>query len=285
MSRFFCDSNCELNYKLVEKYNINVIGMPYTLDDVEGVYDMGKTDFTYFFEDIKKGKIAKTQALNPSNYIDYFEPVLSAGEDILYVHFSRELSGTFNQMEKAIDELKDKYPNNKITIIDTKNISMGAGLVVLEAAKAHSEGKTDEEIVELVKYYREKVYIYFMVDDLGHLKRGGRVSPTTAFIGGLLNIKPMLIVDKSGKLNKITTVKGQKKAVEYFLNKLETERDENTFNHKIIILTSEKNENTNNLILTIKEKYSNSVVENYQIGPTVGAHCGPGTIGFIFIGK
>ena len=181
MSRMFCESNCELNYQECEKYGLTVIGMPYTQNGVEKFYDMGRDReaMLQFFRDVKKGDKVVTNALNPQDYINYFEPVFKAGEDILYVHFSCNLSGTFEFMHQALDTLLQKYPDRKFTEVDTYNISQGAGLIVYNAAKMHNAGASDEEVVRYVESIRDRVCTFFMVDDLNYLKRGGRVSPTT----------------------------------------------------------------------------------------------------------
>ena len=214
MSVFFTDTDCEIWFTDVDKYDIKVIGMPYTLDGVEYYYDMGRnTDLKLLFQRMREGSTPITSALNPQNYIDYFEPVLKSGQDILYVHFSDQLSGTFNHMKLALNELKEKYPDRKVTTFDTKSICWGAGFQVLLAAKMHQEGKSDEEIVAFLEEVRPHVVTTFVVDSLAHLKRGGRISATTAIIGGMLNIKPMLKIDDEGKIVKCGTGKGMKKAL------------------------------------------------------------------------
>ena len=151
MSVIFTDTDCEMDYTTAEELNINVIGMPYTIMDKESVYDYGKnTNIKEFFDLMRKGEVATTSALNTEDYINYFEPVFEKGEDILYVHFSSQLSGTFEYMKTAIEQLKEKYPERKITLFDTKNISIGAGIQVIEAAKLHNNGVSDEDVVKFL---------------------------------------------------------------------------------------------------------------------------------------
>ena len=287
MSRMFCESNCELNYQECEKYGLTVIGMPYTQNGVEKFYDMGrdKDAMLQFFRDVKKGDKVVTNALNPQDYINYFEPVFKAGEDILYVHFSCNLSGTFNFMHQALETLHEKYPDRKFTEVDTYNISQGAGLIVYNAAKMHNAGASDEEVVRYVESIRDRVCTFFMVDDLNYLKRGGRVSPTTAFFGSLLGIKPVLSVTKQGKLEKVDIVAGKRRAIDYFMNKIEKLKAEDTFNNPIIVLHADSQPEADELERRIKSKYGEqTVVWNYVIGPTIGTHCGPGTFACIFVG-
>ena len=184
MSVLFIDSNSELWFDKVDKYGVNVISMPYTIDGQEYYYDMGrKTDFAAFYLKVRKGFVPITSALNPQNYCDYFEPFLEKGEDILYVTFSHQLSGTFAFLNMAVAELSAKYPKCKITVIDSKNISGGYALIANAAAKMKADGKSDKEITDAVLKLREKACAYFTVGDLHHLKRGGRISGVAAIFG------------------------------------------------------------------------------------------------------
>jgi len=235
MSVMFCDSNLELWHDKVEKLNLKVIFMPYVIDDEEKIYDLGKTmNFTEFYNKIKEGKVAKTQALNPQNYIDYFEPYLKQGEDILYVHFSHKLSATFEFMNKAINELKEKYPGRSITTVDTLSISIGASGLLFEAAKLHNLGVSDEKVVEFVKLHRNKYVAYFVVEDLNHLKRGGRISSAKAFMGTMMNIKPILTINSSGAIAPVDKASGKKKALLLMIEKVKNE-GLNLLDHPIII--------------------------------------------------
>lgn len=283
MSVFFTDTDCEMMYTDAEDLGMQIIKMPYTLKNEECYYDMGKTfDPKQFFDEMRNGEIVITSALNSNDYINYFEPVLASGEDILYVHFSAQLSGTFNHMQKAIDELKEKYPNRKITCFDTGNISLGAGVQVIEACKLHNAGASDEEVVEFLKVFKEKVAIYFYVDSLQYLKRGGRISATSAVIGSLLNIKPILTVTKEGKLEKLTTVKGTKKALEFMINKFNEEYG-NDDKYEMYVIDADNKQVGDDLAERIRSSGKNVSIRRMSIGPVIGAHAGPGTIGIIFV--
>lgn len=285
MSVFFTDTDCELWYTDAEKYNINVIGMPYTLDGEEKVYDMGKnTNFKHMYDRMRAGAMPITSALNPQDYIDYFEPIFARGEDIFYVHFSDKLSGTFNHMAVALNELKEKYPERKITLFNTKNICCGAGLQALVAGKMHFEGKSDDEILTFLQDFHSHIATKFVVDSLFHLKRGGRVSATSAVVGSLLNIKPLLKVTSEGKIEKYGTAKGMKKAV-LTLSQECVDKVMNVGEYPIIILHAD-NETMALLAKNyIQENVKGAQVQVYPIGPVIGAHCGPGTIGIVYYTK
>ncbi|MBR7090929.1 MAG: DegV family protein, partial [Clostridia bacterium] len=224
MSVFFCDSNCELWHTTADELGIRSISMPYAFDDQEYDYDLGKThDFVEFYSRLRRGEMPTTMALNPQIYIDIFEPVFASGEDIIYVGFSSAMSGTFQFMRQAVDELLTKYPERKFSYADTLNISVGAGFVVLEAAKLHNAGASDEEVVAFVNSFRDEVGIYFTAYDLMHLKRGGRISATSAIFGTALGIKPVLTVSADGRVSAIDKVIGRKKAIQSLFQHLQNE--------------------------------------------------------------
>lgn len=281
MSKFFCDSNCELWFDKVESLGINYISMPYTVGDKEYYYDLGKnTDNRKFFEDMRKGAVPKTSALNMQDYLDYFEPVLKSGEDIIYVTFSHKMSATFESMAKAIQQLKQTYPERTVSVVDTKHISMAAGIVVYYAAKLHNEGASDAEVVKFVESFRERVKCYFTVSNLIYLKRGGRLSSFKAFVGTLFDIKP-IISNIDGKLENIEKSKGRKKSLKDITGYLE--KDKVDLNYPIVIMNADCDPDADYTIAAIREKYPQADIWEQLVGPVIGSHCGPDTIGMIFV--
>lgn len=281
MSKFFCDSNCELWFDKVESLGINYISMPYTVGDNEYYYDLGKnTDNRKFFEDMRKGAVPKTSALNMQNYIDYFEPVLKQGEDIIYVTFSHKMSATFESMAKAIEQLKQTYPERTVSVVDTKHISMAAGIVVYYAAKLHNEGASDAEVVKFVESFRERVKCYFTVSSLVYLKRGGRLSSFKAFVGTLFDIKP-IIANIDGKLENIEKSKGRKKSLKDLTGYLE--KDKVDLSYPIVIMNADCDPDSDYTVSAIREKYPDAEIWEQLVGPVIGSHCGPDTIGVIFV--
>lgn len=281
MSKFFCDSNCELWFDKAESLGINYISMPYTVGDNEYYYDLGKnTDNRKFFEDMRKGAVPKTSALNMQNYIDYFEPVLKQGEDIIYVTFSHKMSATFESMAKAIEQLKQTYPERTVSVVDTKHISMAAGIVVYYAAKLHNEGASDAEVVKFVESFRERVKCYFTVSNLVYLKRGGRLSSFKAFVGTLFDIKP-IISNIDGKLENIEKSKGRKKSLKDLTGYLE--KDKVDLSYPIVIMNADCDPDSDYTVSAIREKYPDAEIWEQLVGPVIGSHCGPDTIGMIFV--
>lgn len=282
MYRLFCDSNCELWYKTVDELGINVIRMPYTLNGEEHFYDMGRqTDFDAFFAAMKGGAVPKTSALNEYAYIEYFEPVLAAGEDIYYITFSHAMSATFNAMEAAIQTLKAKYPERVIRTVDTKTISLGAGFIVYYAALRYKEGASMDELDAYVKELVPHVATYFAVDDLTYLYRGGRLSGVSKVFGNLLGIKPILCFNDEGKIVNVDKQKGFKKAMSAlrsYLREKGTELDK----YKVFILQADCKNVAEEFADGIKQEFPETEVVIQPVGPVIGSHCGPGTVGLIF---
>ena len=283
MSVFFTDTDCEMWFTDAEELKMNVIGMPYTINGQEHVYDFGKdTNIEEFYNEMKAGKVATTAALNVQDYIDYFEPIFASGEDILYVHFSSNLSCTFDSMNKAVEQLKEKYPERKFTSFDTLNISLGAGIQVIEACKLHNNGASDEEVVEFLTNFRDKVAVYFYVDSLQYLRRGGRISAMSNIMGTILNLKPILTVTNEGKLEKMTVVKGKKKAADFLFDKFEKEYLDDD-KYEVFVIDASNKEVADDLAERIRTSGKKVSIRRIPIGPVVGAHAGPGTVGIVFV--
>ena len=282
MYQLFCDSNCELWYTTVKELGLNVIRMPYTLAGQEYFYDMGeKTDLTAIFDAMKGGEVPKTSALNEEIYIEYFEPVLKKGEDIFYVTFSHAMSKTFDAMDRAIKTLKEKYPDREIRSVDTRSISMGCGFVVYYAALRYKEGATMDELEAYVKELSAHTATYFAVEDLTYLYRGGRVSGVSKVFGNLLNIKPVLHFDDEGRIVNIAKEKGFRRALSSMLGYMKA-KGQDVDKYKIIVIHADYKEVAERFVESIKAEYPAADVVLQYVGPVIGAHCGPGTVGLIF---
>jgi len=283
MCVLFCDTNCELWHTTAEEFGLKVIKMPYVLEDVEYYYDLGKaTDFKYFYSKIREGKIPKTSALNEFDYIDYFEPVLKDGKDILYITFSHMLSGTFSSMDKAIETLLKKYPERKIETFDTKSISLGCGIQVYYAAKLWKEGKSSKEIIEFLTKFSAEIATYFCVDSLLHLKRGGRITGAQAAIGTILGFKPLLKIVDNGSIISVSKIKGSKRVISE-LAQLVKDKGTELDKYIVFILQADCEEQGEELKNKIIELCGDKVqVIPQLVGPVIASHCGPGTLGVIF---
>ena len=282
MYRLFCDSNCELWHTTVKDLGLNVIRMPYTVGDKEYFYDMGEhTDFKAFFEAMKQGAVPKTSALNEYAYTEYFEPVLARGEDIYYVTFSHQMSGTFGAMKSAIAQLKAKYPDREIRYKDSKTISLGSGFVTYYAALKYKEGATMDELDAYLDELIPHTATYFVVDDLTYLHRGGRISGVSKVVGNLLGIKPILRFDEEGKIVNFAKVKGLKKALGVLRDYMRMKGSE-LDKYKVFVLQADCEEVADGFVKSLKEEFGDIDVQLQPVGPVIGSHCGPGTIGLIF---
>ena len=285
MYQLFCDSNCELWHTTVKELGLNVIRMPYFVDGEEYFYDMGEnTDFKAFFDKMRAGITPKTAALNEYAYTEYFEPILARGEDIYYITFSHQMSATFNSMKNVIAQLKEKYPEREIRFKDSKLISLGSGFVSYYGALKYKEGATMDELDAYLDDLIEHTAVYFAVDDLTYLYRGGRVSGVSKVVGNLLGIKPILHFNEEGKIVNIDKVKGSKKALATLLNYMKT-KGSDVEKYKVFVLQADCKEEAETFVQSIKAAFGDLDIEIQPVGPVIGSHCGPGTIGLVFHSK
>lgn len=285
MYQLFCDSNCELWYTTVKELGLNVIRMPYIVDGEEYFYDMGEaTDFKGFFDKMRGGSVPKTAALNEYAYTEYFEPILARGEDIYYITFSHAMSGTFNAMKNVIAQLKEKYPEREIRFKDSKLISLGSGFVTYYGALKYKEGATMDEMDAYLDDLIDHTATYFMVNDLTYLHRGGRVSGLSKVFGNLLGIKPILYFNDEGKIVNISKAKGLRKAMSALVDYVAAKGSE-LDQYKMFILQADCEEEANTFVNALKAKFGDLDITLQPVGPVIGAHCGPGTIGLVFHSK
>ncbi len=278
----FCDSNCELWYTTVNELGLHLIRMPYTLEGEELFYDMGENmDFKGFFQKMRAGAVPKTSALNEDTYIEYFEPILQEGKDIYYVTFSHKMSGTFEAMKSAIAKLEKKYPGRQIRYKDTKTISLGSGFVTYYAALKYKDGATIDELDAYLDDLIPHTDTYFVVEDLTYLYRGGRVSNVSKVVGNMLNLKPILHFDDEGKIVSVAKERGFKKALSTIRSYF-GEKGEDADKYKVYILEADNRETAENFAKSLKDEYGDLDIEIQPVGPVIGSHCGPGTIGLIF---
>ncbi len=285
MAAIFCDTDCELWYTHARELNLEVIRMPYIIDGEEKLCDLGEeTDTHDFYTKMRNGASASTAGLNQQIYYDTFEPFFKRGEDILYIAFSSKLSGTFEYLDLAIAELKAQYPNVKFRKFDTLNICMGAGLLVYMAGKyCRQHGDDIDATYAYLEKIVNKVCVFFVVDDMKYLARGGRISPAKAKIGNLMNIKPVLTVE-DGKLDVCSKQNGTKKAYKYMLDMFASTY-ENVDNAPVVIVDADCGEVADAFEEKVREINPSVTVWRQPIGPVIGAHAGPGALGFIFTRK
>ncbi len=283
----FTDTDTDMNCSLAEKLGWKLISMPYTIED-ETKYpyvDYVTFDKKEFYDKLRTGIVPKTFALNPYNYVEYFEPFLKNGDDILYVHFSKAMSGTFNSLNIALEELKEKYPNNNVYTIDTKGVSINSLNIVLEIDKLIKEGKTIEEILKWSETNVDKFATYFYADNLNFFKASGRVSNLSANLGNFFGVHPIIYMSDEGQLVNIAKVKGKKASLRKLLQYVE-ELGDNIKDHKVLIAETDAYDLAVTLENSLKEIYGQDLdTMIIEVNPTIGAHCGPDCIGVCFHAK
>ena len=280
----FTDSCCDVSPELLAKWGVPYANMTFSFDGEDKEYINADITNKEFYDRMRQGAHARTAAINADAFTRAFTPILEEGKDILYVAFSSGLSTTVNSAHMAADELREKYPERKIVIVDTLAASAGGGLMVYMAVSKKNEGASIEENAAYIEALIPQHCIWFTVDDLEYLKRGGRVSPLVAFAGSVLGIKPILQMDSEGHLVKVGTARGRKKAIEVLADKY-TELSYEEKNTPIFISHADSEEDANLLAGILKQRHGVEVTLISQIGPVIGSHAGPGTIAMFFIGK
>ena len=279
------DSDSDLPYALKVQYDIPVVYMPYTLDGKEYFDDLGQTlDHKSFFDAMRQGAHPTTSALNETVYEEYFEPYFEKGQDILFLAFSSQLSGTINAIRAARETLLEKYPERKFVLVDTLSISGPQTLLVLKAHEMYRAGADIEAVAEWVEANKLRAQAFFTVDDLKYLQRGGRVSATSAALGTLLDLKPILTETREGKLAAAAKVRGRKKAMGYLVDKA-VECIEDQQESIALVLHADAMADAEKLKAQINEKLPELTIRIENVGPVIGAHAGPGTLAICFIGK
>lgn len=278
----FADSACDIDNEILNSWGVKRCELSLKFNDSEKEYLNNEINPTHFYNEMRQGKTAKTSAINTQTFVDVFENELQAGNDIVYIAFSSGLSTTCNSGMAAAAELMEKYPERKVLVVDTLAASAGYGMLVYLAAKQRDAGAAPEEIVKYVEDNRLKIAHWFTVADLVYLKRGGRVSPTVAFVGGVLGIKPILHVDNEGHLISMGKVRGRRAAIAELAKKFGDTADKGA-KQTVYISHGDCIEDAEILANILKKEYGVKVKITTFVGPVIGAHAGPGVLALFFI--
>jgi DegV family protein with EDD domain len=279
------DSDSDLLFSIADEKNIPVVQMPYTLDGVEYLDDNGRTSQEKkLFARMREGSAPNTSLLPTPVYVEYFEPILKE-KDLLFVAFSSKMSATIENVYAARDELLAKYPERKMIVVDTLSICGPMSILVLKAHKMYEDGASMEEIEQWLLDNRLKAHAWFTVEDLVYLKRGGRISSTSAILGSALNIKPILVLSKEGKIEPESKVQGRKKAMKTLADKV-ADNIIDPENQELLLMHGDVEDAAEDMAALIRHKVPNvGSIRIQMIGPVIGAHCGPGTLCIAFMGK
>lgn len=279
------DSTCDLPDTYLAEHGIEVMSLTYT---VEGVtYERSNPlPVKEFYDAMRNGALPTTSLVNPAAALKTFEKIVVEQDvNIIHIAFSSGLSGSYNSAKVACEELAEKYPDNRIAVVDSLCASMGEGLIVYKAISLKEAGKSMDEVIEWLENNKLSVMHTIIVDDLKHLQRGGRISKSTAVLGSMLSIKPFIAVDNEGKLNIASKGRGRKNAIKMAVDILEEKvgrwKDKNDI---ICICHGDCVGDAQYAAELIKERlgYENFII-NYA-GPTIGAHTGQGLLGIFYMG-
>lgn len=279
------DATLDLPLYLIEQYDIKVVPMAFTLDGEEILHYPDERNMTNeeFYQALKEGKTSSTSQINPMTYVDFMKPILEAGQDILYVCFTSGLSGTYQSALLAKDMLLEDYPERKIEVVDSLCASAGQGYFVYLVAQKKEEGLSLEELTQWTIENRQRIAHWFTVDDLFHLQRGGRLSFAEAMLGSALKIKPIISVDEKGGLYVENKVRGNKRAVEYMLSKMNDTMDETQTT--VFVGHGDAAQRAEDLKEKILKNTKAEEVIITKIGPVIGSHTGPGMLAVLFLEK
>ncbi len=277
------DSASDLSANLVDELAVTVLPLSFTIENKTYLNypDFREMSVSQFYSRLRNGEMASTAAINVYQYQEAIEPMLKQGLDVLILAFSSALSTTCQSAQIAAEELSEQYPDRKILVVDTLCASMGQGLLVYLAAKKQQAGASIDEVYHWATENRLSICHHFTVDDLGFLKRGGRVSATTAMVGTMLAIKPLLHVDNDGKLVSVSKARGRSHALKALVSQLiERKLPEND---TIFISHGDCADEVNSLVTELRVQYPSARIEIAPIGPVIGAHAGPGTVALFYL--
>lgn len=284
-----CESNIDLPYKYVIERNLSVINYTYIVDEVVYVDDMGKdpNSLSKFYGFIDEGKMPSTTQININEYIEYFEKLMKEGKDVLHISFSSAMTGSVENAILAAKEISERYPNQRIEVLDSLSASSGYGLLLDEVLDLRDSGKTYDEIKEWVLENVQHLHHYFFSTDLKYFRRGGRVSGVAATLGSILNICPMMRIDENGKIIAFTKARGKKNAIKKILAYMEKiAYNGKDYSGKCWINHSNSFEDASYLKEIVEKNFPNlkNKIRIYDIGTVIGSHTGPGTISIFYFG-
>ncbi|MBQ8189081.1 MAG: DegV family protein [Lachnospiraceae bacterium] len=278
------DTASDLPRAYLEKYDIDVLSLAYIIDG--DTYNWNAPmDEHEFYDTMRNGSMPTTSQVNIEDAETLFEKLIENHDEILCVAFSSGLSGTYNSIAVAAQNVSEAHPDKKIRVVDTKAASMGEGLMVEWARKMRDEGKTADEVADFMEANFNKFAHVVVVDDLNHLHRGGRVSKATAIVGSLANIKPIIHVDDEGHLITIGKIRGRRKALAHLVDLMEEKMGDHVADNQTVFIShGDCLEDAQFVADEIKKRFG---IDDFMInfvGPTIGAHTGPGVIALFFYG-
>ena len=285
-----CCSTVDLPYSYMENRDIPVLFYTYVVDGREYDDDMGRDPeaLPRFYTFLKEGKLPQTSQINVAAYTEFFEKLLDKGGDVLHIAFTSGQSGSVHNAFLAAEELKDRYPGQRLVVIDSLCSSSGYGLLVDYAADMRDEGKTLDEVAQWVLDNRNKVHHQFFSSDMTQFHRTGRVSGAAAAVATVLNICPIMRLDDKGAIKAYSKVRGKKKAVETTVDTMEQcARNGRDYDGKCFVCHSQCPEDARLVIEAVEERFPKlkGKIRLCDIGTIIGSHAGQGTVAVFFMGN
>lgn len=283
----FTDTDVDICPEVAAEYGYKLISMPYSVDGrtTYPFVDYDKYDYHRFYDTLRAGALPTTSALGEDAYYNYFEPEFAAGNDILYVHFSRAMTVSFDVMDKVVAQLRNEYPERKFYAIDTKGITIVSYLIVRELGDRLNAGMTAEEAVEWARTEVDHYAQYFFADDLKFFRRSGRVGGLAATMGGLIGLRPVIHMSQEGKMESIGTVKGRLQVMEKLVSYVE-ELGDDIKGHRFIVGHTDALDLAGQLADMLRARFGDDLdIEFVCTNPTAGSHCGPDGVGVAFHAK
>lgn len=279
------DSCCDLTDQMARELELEVLPLTMHMDGQDYPNDLAGTAISNqeFYKRIRAGKLATTSAVNVGQFQDAMRRVLESGRDIVCVCFSSALSTTYQSAVIAAEDLRAEFPEAEIHVVDSLSASLGQGLLLYLAVEQKRKGLTAAGLAKWVEDNRLTVCHWFTVDDLNFLKRGGRVSATTALLGTMLSIKPIMHTSDEGKLVPVSKARGRKAAIAALLDKIEA-LSVHPEKQTMFICHADCEEDAKAVAQTIKDRFGTPTVHINYIGPVIGSHTGPNTMGIFFVG-
>lgn len=278
----FVDSACDISCDLLNEWGVRFCSLSLVFSDDPKEYLDHEIPAGDFYNRMRNGAQAKTSAANMGKFCDAFEGIVKDGFNVLYLSFSSGLSATCNFAREAAEEIMQKYEGSKITVVDTLCASAGYGLLVYLAVQNKNLGMSMDEVADFAENTKLKVCHWFTVDDLKYLKAGGRISATTALLGGMLNIKPVMKMDNNGKLISVSKVRGRRAALRAIAD-LYADTAIDKKDGTVFISHGDCIDDANALADMIKENSGATVQIITGVGPVIGSHSGPGTLALFFL--
>lgn len=279
------DSCCDLTDEMARALELEVLPLTMHMDGESYLNDLAGSAISHaeFYQRIRAGKLATTSAANVGQFQDAMRPILQSGRDIVCVSFSSALSTTYQSACIAAEDLKTEFPEAEIYVVDSLSASLGQGLLLYLAAQQKKAGLSAKELAKWVEDNRGSVCHWFTVDDLNFLKRGGRVSSATAFVGTMLSIKPIMHTSDEGKLIPVGKARGRKAAIEALLDAIE-DLSVQPAEQTMFICHADCEAEAKDVARQITERFGTQTIHINYIGPVIGSHTGPNTIGIFFVG-